>query len=182
MDKEEKRQGIIKKLNKIYRNGYVPSRDMSQYCHKFTTVVNCFGHACFNLTDESLEEFSQNKAELKEFFRHFGGLGIYNIFREAKDRVRQVGLKIEECKIKDKMQKNQWKVACYVQNDEFSGSDLHFMIQTKDGKWTSKLGENPNVEVFDKLPKTFRENYELSGIYKITNPYVKLEDNEDMEM
>ena len=182
MAEKEKKQGIIKKLNMIYRNGYVPSRDMSKYCHKFTTVVNCFGHACFNLTDEELEKFSHNKKDLLEFFRHFGSVGIYNIFREAKNRVREVGLKIEECTVKDKMQKNQWKVACFVQNDEFAGTDLHFMLQGKDGKWTSKMGTNPEVEVLDKLPKTFRENYKLAGIYKITNPYVKLEDTEGMEM
>ena len=59
-------------------------------------------------------------------------------------------------------------------DDEFYGRDVHFMIQTKSGKWTCKCGRCSVVEVYDKLPENYHENYSLVGIYKITNPYVEV--------
>ena len=181
MEDTRKRQAIIKKLNKIYKKGYMPEREKEKYSELHAEVVNCFGHACFNLSNKILDEFALHQADLMDFFRNFNGFGIHNYFKESVNRIEKVGLKINVSSLKEPVKKNQWKIAYYVMNNIFSGSDLHFMIQAKDGKWYSKLGKNPGVEVFDKLPKVFHGKYKLSGIYKITNPYAKLEED-NMEM
>ena len=182
MENEVKRTGIIKKLNMIYKKGYMPSRGIEEYGKVFTPVVNCFGHACFNLSNEMLEELSKDKNKLSKFFRTFETFGLQNLFREAKKRVQDVGLKFESSGVSEKLQNNQWKIAVYTKSDEFTGNDLHFMIQMPDGKWTSKLGSNSEVEVYNKLPRVFHSLYDLYGVYKITNPYVKSEKEYEKEM
>ena len=189
MNSTRKMQVMIKKLNMIYKKGYMPEREKDRYATLYADIVNCFGHACFNLTNDSLRELDDYKDELIDFFRNFYGIGFANYFNEAKNRIRQVGLKIEQSSPSEKMQKNQWKIAYYVMHDEFSGNDLHFLIQERDGKWNGKLGTNPAVEVFDKLPKVYNDKYHLAGIYKITNPFIDVKETqntkqsqEDMEM
>ena len=182
MENEVKRTGIIKKLNMIYKKGYMPSRGIKEYGKVFTPVVNCFGHACFNLSDELLNGLERDKNKLGKFFREFKTFGIQNLFREAKQRIRDVGLRIEESRVSEKLQKNQWKIALYTRSDEFLGNDLHFMIQTDDGKWTSKLGSSSDIEVFDRLPQDFHGTYDLYGVYKIKNPYLKVEKETEKEM
>ena len=176
----DEKQGIIKKLNKIYKNGYMPSRGTKKYDQISTLAVNCFGHACFNLSNRSLKKLDLQ--ELIDFFRNFQSVGSCNFFKEAKNRIKQVGLQIEESSLSESIQKNQWKIAYYVENDIFSGNDLHFMIQGKDGKWIGKIGTNPKIEIYEKLPNIYREKYYLSGVYKITNPYIKLQEDKSFEM
>ena len=177
----EERQGLIKNLNKIYKNGYVPSRGTKAYDKISTLTVNCYGHACFNLTDKNLAELAPYGSELKAYFRNFAST-FTGAFNEAVRRIRDVGLIVERSNLSEELKENQWRFAYYYKDDEFTGRDLHFMIQEKDGKWASKMGTSPNVEVFDKLPEYFHGEYELMGVYKVTNPYVKLEDEENMEM
>ena len=55
MQNTPKRQAIIKKLNMIYKKGYMPEREKETYSDLTTKVVNCFGHACFNLSNKELE-------------------------------------------------------------------------------------------------------------------------------
>ena len=110
---------------------------------------------------------------------------LINIFKEIKKRIAQVGLKIQDSSLSEKLDKNQWRIACFVQDDIFKGNDMHFMIQCGDGKWTSKIGKDSEIEVYDKLPKVYGskyDRYELYGVYKITNPYIKLDNEKDMEM
>ncbi len=173
---EKKRQAIIKKFNGIYKRGYVPSRNRQEYTYKTASMVNCFGHACFNLDNSELEELGDLKDALYDFLRKFS-LKYGNYMDEASKRIREVGLKIEKSSIKEEINsKNQWKIAYYYLYDDFWGScDAHFMIQEKDGTWSSKLGSKQEVEIFEKLPKVFHDEYELVGIYKITNPYVTLD-------
>lgn len=182
MKDTKKRQAIIKKLNMIYKKGYMPEREKEKYSELHAEVVNCFGHACFNLSNNDLDEFKCYFDELKDFFRKFEVIGIQNYFKEAKNRIQQVGLKIEQSSLKEPIKKNQWKIAYYVMYDpSISSSDLHFMIQSQDGKWISKMGKHTELEVFNKLPNVFHRDYELCGIYKITNPYIKSEED-NMEM
>ncbi len=181
MENTRKTQALIKKLNMIYKKGYLPAREKSRYSELHANAVNCFGHACFNLSNNDLKKLEPYLDELKLFFRNFGSRGIRNYFNEAAERINKVGLKIERSSLSEQIQKNQWKIAYYLMHDEFIGNDVHFMIQGKNGKWTSKLGSTKTIQVFDKLPETYNDNYSLMGIYKITNPYVKLKE-EDMEM
>ena len=173
MENDSKMQGIVKKLNQIYKMGYVASRGKQKYNYKTTLVTNCFGHACFNLNNKNLRALDSVKYELQDFFRNFSGINGRGFFEKAKYKIRQVGLTIAE-----KIDKNQWKIAYYIQDDIFRGNDLHFMIQEKNGTWTSKLGSSSKIEVFDELPKVYRDSYELAGIYVITNPYVKTKEEE----
>ena len=183
MKNNRRREAIIKKLNMIYKRGYMPTRDVEKYSELHANTVNCFGHSCFNLTNNSLEELKEYINDLKDFFRNFEVNGIQNYFKEAKKRIEQVGLRIEQSSLKEPIKKNQWKIAYYVMYDpSISSSDLHFMIQSQDGKWISKMGKHQELEVFKKLPNTFHRNYDLCGVYKITNPYVKLDDEENLEM
>ena len=182
MKNTEKRQAIIKKLNMIYKKGYMPAREKEKYSELHAEAVNCFGHACFNLSNSNLDEFNCYIKDLKDFFRNFEVIGIQNYFKEAKNRIKQVGLNIEQSSLKEPIKKNQWKIAYYVMYDIFKGSDIHFMIQGKDGKWISKAGKSQEIEVFDKLPNVFHKDYELCGVYKVTNPYVKLDNEENLEM
>ena len=185
MENSRKTEALIKKLNKIYKNGYVPSRESVNYI-LHTLTVNCFGHACFNLADEDLEKLAPYTSELKSFFQRFDAYGAKDYIKVASEKLNQVGLKMQKSSISDSIQKNQWKVACYMMCEEqFGGgfrTDMHFIIQGKDGKWYSKMGKNSSVDVFDKLPKSISKSYTLQGVYKITNPYVKLDSEENMDM
>ena len=181
MENESKTNGIVKKLNKIYKMGYMPSRGKMVYTFESANMVNCFGHACFNLDDKNLEKFKSVKDDLKDFFTKFSTEGnTRNFYERAKEKVSQVGLGFAKSDLKEKLQNNQWKVAYYIMNDVFRGRDVHFMIQEKDGTWTSKLGTKSELEIFDVPPQTYRYDYELVGIYKIKNPYIKVKD-EGME-
>ena len=181
MKNTRKTQAMIKKLNMIYKKGYLPARERKRYSELHAKAVNCFGHACFNLSNNDLKKLEPYLDELKDFFRNFDGCGLRNYLNEAETRIKKVGLKIESSSIDEHMQKNQWKIAYYIMNNASLGNDIHFMIQGKNGKWTSKAGSLPNIQVFDKLPKIYNDDYSLVGIYKITNPYAKLKE-EEMEM
>ena len=185
MENSRKTEALIKKMNKIYKNGYVPSREnVNYFLHTFT--VNCFGHACFNLTDKDLKELEPYDAELKDFFKRFDACSIRDYIKSASNKLDQVGLKMQKSSLSDSVKKNQWKVACYSMSEEmFSGgfrTDIHFIIQGKDGKWYSKMGQNAYIDCFDKLPETIGKSYSLEGIFKITNPYVRLDNEEHMDM
>lgn len=166
----------------VYKKGYLPAREKMKYSKLHTSVVNCFAHACFNLTEKDLKELNPYMPELHDFFCNFDNCGVGNYIKKATEKIEKVGLKFEKSSLEEKIKENQWKVAYYVMHDEFLGNDLHFMIQCKDGKWTSKVGLMSKIEVYEKLPETYHEDYDLVGIYKITNPYYKLEDEENMEM
>ena len=181
MNNTRKIQKLIKNINMIFKKGYMPSREKETYSELHAKSVNCFGHACFNLSNSDLEKMDSSMPELKDFFRNFG-CGMSNYFKVAQERIREVGLRIQRSSIVEKIEKNQWKIAYYTMYDEFKGSDVHFMIQGKDGKWASKLGASSSVEVYDKLPKSFKNDYSLVGVYKITNPYLENNKEEEMEM
>lgn len=182
MENKRKTEGLVKKINMIYKRGYLPSREKTNYDNLYVRTVNCFAHACFNLLNSDLQKLDAYKLELDDFFRDFGNCGVNNYLNEAEKRIKKVGLRIEKSSLTERIQKNQWKIAYYVMNNACMGTDLHFMIQGEDGKWTSKLGVTPIIEVFDRLPTTYHTHYALIGIYKITNPYVKLKKEEEMEM
>ena len=182
MENAKKREALLKKLNTIYKKGYIPSRESSEYNQLYTKTINCFAHACFNLSNDDLQKLNPYKSELHDFFRNFGSCGVYNYFKVATEKMRQVGLSVQKSSLSESIQKNQWKIAYYIMNDEFSGTDIHFMIQGQDGKWTSKVGSTSKIEVYDKLPDYYHNDYSLIGIYKITNPYIKLDDQKEIEM
>ena len=179
---------LILKLNNIFKKGYVPARGAKDYyaLHKGTCVaqfINCFGHACFNLLDEQIKEADFSYAETRPFFRWLGD-ETYSSARAISDKmfnfVRATGLSVEECGLYDKMKSNEWKVAFFIDNGDNSVNnpqkgDIHFMLQEKNGKWSSKDSDRERLQYYRELPRVFMMSYGLYGIYKITNPYVESE-------
>ena len=176
-------EGLIKEINNIYKRGYLPSRGKNEYTQKTASMVNCFGHAVFNLQNQDLESILSSKETLLTYQRKFGTVGIKGIMKVVKEKVQEVGLEIQKSSIDEKLEENQWKIAYfYMFSSPYNSADAHFMIQEKDGTWTSKLGVKEEIEVFKKLPEDYHCGYLLQGIYKITNPYIKCEKiDEEME-
>ena len=175
---------LIKKLNMIYRKGYMPIRDRESYNVFHALSINCYSHACFNITNKDLHKLDNFDDELTRFMLDFRDIGdLHNHIKEAGKRLKKVGLKLEKSSISEDIKKNQWKVAFYVRDgDENTKSDYHYMIQLGDGKWASKMGHYETIDTFEKLPKSFYGSYNLVGVYKITNPYIKLDNEENMTM
>ena len=184
---ELEKYNFILKLNQIFKKGYVPSRGAKDYfaLHNGSCIaeyINCFGHACFNLTDELIKmaQFSYHEAGI--FFNILGN-EVYSNGRKVCDKmfnfVRETGLSVDECGLYDQMRYNQWKVAFYIDKggdaNNVARGDIHFMLQEKDGKWSSKMGTAKTLQYFRELQRVFFCDYDLYGIYKITNPYVESE-------
>ena len=172
----------IKIMNNIFKRGYMPSRGRVKYNFVSKYFTNCFGHACFNLTNSQLIKLGINNVGVWSFFGCFGlKTGSDEYIKTAKNKIESVGLKIEESSLDEKIETNQWKVAYYYHQNEYFGDDFHFLRQEKDGSWSGKFASYKEIEYFDKPPKKYGGEYFLKGIYKITNPYVSVE-NDDQEM
>ncbi len=191
---------VIKVLKKIYKDGYVASRGLESYIFKIQEdamaykYVNCFGHACFNLKNQHFIENNLTPADTN----CFGGLIECNelsateysklctqyILNSAYDKPEEVtsrlfetvtsaGLVVDKCLEKSILKNNQWKVALYFLKSPNHLIDYHFLLQEKDGRWSSKMGHSQNLEVLENLEETIYHGYKIYGIYSITNPYVK---------
>lgn len=153
--------------------GYLPSRGKAPYYFSPITL-NCFGHACFNLTDEILrtEQISNDLFEYRipsiySTEQHVSG--------ELFERIASVGLKVSPCNIKEKLNFNEWKVALYFSRTPDGIDDYHFLLQEKNGKWSCKFGwHRAKISYFKKLPEIIAPNYVFYGTYKITNPHIKI--------
>lgn len=173
--------GLAKKLGGVIKQGYMPQRGLQTYMFAYCfdpeivmgDIINCFGHAVFNLTNEMIVKLGLTMEEIEPMWR-FGEKQAQGIkfTDEIEDFVRQTGLKIEPCELHTKMKKNQWKIAYYMRHPA-EGLDYHFILQERDGRWSSKNGQRPKVETFvSDPPKMWKDKYYLCGYYCITNPYV----------
>ena len=170
------RKQTLLKLNKIFKAGYIPSRNKKEdYASKdnmFKKITNCFEHACFNLTNEQLKHF--DKKDFENFFclpnlknTELSREEIYNI---VKHSITSTGLKVKSAE--EELKPNEWKVAMYFSEHEI---DLHFLLQEKDGSWSGKFGELEKVDRFQILPlKIYRTHteYTLYKVFAIVNPYI----------
>ncbi len=168
----------VLKLNLIFRDGYCPSRGYREYDTKVKgwdsgSLVNCFEHSCFNLTEELLKEYKFGWNDRCSFF-DFKNINLKNAendMNELINFVKATGLEIENSSLKEKLvQDNQWKIAVYF---NVVADDIHLMKQEKDGSWSSKMGDSRYVDRYPKPAKRYHYNYGLYGIFKITNPYAK---------
>lgn len=178
----------ILKLNKIFKLGYVPSRGKESYEEKnsdglaFCTLINCFGHACFNLKNSQLEVFDCD--ESRNFGNHieYPGQPNYEIARNLFDFIKAVGLKVRRVGKNCIPGTNQWLVALYFAKSMFDGTnqDYHFMLREKDGIWSHKMGHKKTVDYCSKPPRSFVSNayyrYTLYGYFLLSNPYAKSKD------
>ena len=184
---KENEEGTILKLNKIFKlHHYVPARGSQSYSEKhnggfcFSNIVNCFAHACFNLTNDQLNDFSTLECQC-----YFGHKIDYleqptkeikaNLFYFIKD----TGLTVRRTFKSAKLKENQWLVALYFGIYLFDGKnqDFHFLLKEKDGTWSGKIGTTQKVEYYKIPPKDFvstcNYKYKLDGFYVITNPYLE---------
>ncbi len=181
------REPVIKSLNVILKKGYLPSRGREFY-GPYTCRMNCLGHSVFNLTNFLIDVFDQETlknglSEYDYFFTNvFGGFNENNLEIERKrmfNFIEKTGLKVEIEKVGQILKPNQYKIAFYA-TDNFNkkrnggGGDFHFILQEKDGFWSSKAG-NGEVEFLPKLEKTLPHNaetrYQLEDVLVVTNPY-----------
>ena len=159
--------------------GYLPSRGLIDYSFS-PFKVNCLGHACFNFTDKILKEISE-----EVFFYHIPSFRVpsEDVFTEDLSYyLKAVGLKISPCEKLDILKSNEWKVALYFSYELGGITDYHFMLQEKDGHWSSKQGwHSQYLDFFKTLPEVYDTNYKLFGVYKISNPYAKKENEVEQE-
>lgn len=193
IQKETRKQQTILKLNKIFKKGYLPSRKDALYkaYHKTDNnelkwYANCFIHACFNLSNEQLQNF--NLKEMEDLFDHIDYKKVSNsdkIKESLFSVIKKAGLKVEKTSKNHKCNNNQWIVAYYLAIKDYNlgiknklYDDYHFILKEKDGKWSEKVGVTSTVNVYNEPPqKLQRPNsqniYFLQGYYLITNPYAK---------
>ena len=188
--KQESENGIILKLRDIFRQEYVPVRGNQNY-NKWILKegkkryrlagdgINCLGHACFNLTNEIIVDYGITFDDVQalwnfDTFNKNPKLTIENI----SSFIEEVGLKIRKSSSEEELGENEWKIAYYFSKDK---DDYHFMLQERDGRWSSKSGADSSITYFNEAPEEFvsesRQNgrieYVLEDFYVITNPYVK---------
>ena len=182
--------------------GYVPSRGSQSYSfvnqksgEPFYLNANCFAHACFNLTNEKMQEINLGYNDALSFADHVTLFSsIYDIEESLLKFIKATGLKIRQINNFDPiinlptlLKNNEWKVALYFcKNGSFK--DFHFFLQEKDGNWSSKYGFNNNIEIFNKLPEKYcvnneyKDTYYYHNTYLITNPYApEIENKEECE-
>lgn len=174
-------EGFVKNLNEYFKRGHMPNRYNEEYLSfvkhldsQTYKLVNCVGHAFINANEKDILDLKYNFVSeniLSDFFK--GEKTYANAFRNVCEFFERVGLKIEKTTLETKPDFNQWKVACYFKDLE-QDKDYHFMLQEKDGSWSSKRGFTIDVEHFDELPQKHR-NYELEDIIMVTNPFIENE-------
>ncbi len=179
---------MLKKLQKIFKMGYVPDRGNETYRYLINDPVNndeiftgklcnCFGHACFNLKNKQYVEYEISRKDKFFFYDFINDLKSKNNDEAAKlllKRIEEVGLSVSPAQSTDKIKDNQWKVAMYFDRISYGKTeilrDFHFLIQQKDGSWQGKNGFTFNVETYKDLQFYCSPYYALHKVYTITNP------------
>ncbi len=166
---------IVKNLKEIFALGYVPIRKNESYMFKLSnglpaySLVNCMGHAFFNLTNQILNDYQFDKEYLyscQNFYDSFKSLN--GMALSMFNFVEITGLKVEKAQKTAKRGNGEWNVALYF-NTEIE--DYHFLLQENAFCWSSKISINKSVEKFVTPPKVYRERYDLYDIYTIKNPH-----------
>ena len=182
----ERCKGLIK-IQKIFKLGYLPSRESQSYTpinnktkKSYGEQANCFSHACLNLTNEQLENLNLEYEDIYLFdIKSYNYEDTKSMERTFIDRLKKFGLIAQPCPIDYiPKQENQWKVALYFGFSHASlDTDYHVLKQEKDGSWTSKIGWSDELETLTSLPEKYtpssRTEYLLQGTYIITNPYAE---------
>lgn len=183
------RSECVLKVRKIFELGYLPARKDQAYhiiCEgtqvPYARQMNCFSHACLNLTNEQLDKLKLDNYDTYVFdIKSYQYQPKEEIAKTFPKRLKRFGLIAKHCdKEENSILKNQWKVALYF---GFSRStldyDYHFLKQEEDGTWTSKIGWSNGFEILDSIPDIYHSpsgtDYHLDSTYIITNPYAETE-------
>lgn len=163
---------VLKILKEIVRKGHVPCRYMQGYSPYHAILVNCFEHACFNLSEKEIpmiDDFNSNARPLAFLTSSNALKTCANYF----NFVVETGLDVAKQE-KPVLKNNQWVVTLYFAEDM---SDFHFLLKEKDGIWTAKRGFTSTVDTFEedvdiihieKNPPYFKETS-----YVLTNKFAE---------
>lgn len=88
-----------------------------------------------------------------------------DVLRNFKADCEELGLKVVESSIDEKICSCEYKIAIYVA----PGTDFHFARQDKDGTWSEKKGWNGPIKIIktEDVTKNYRD-YEFVGIFKVS--------------
>jgi hypothetical protein len=178
-----KRKAILK-LKELVSLGHVPNRGLEEYTHvttynqKVASMVNCFGHAVFNLSNKELEQLHFTEKEGHIFGDIWCDAFIPTEFVENQllKIIKNTGLSATEItqvikpNEKLRLRNNQWRIALYIDYSDRLEKDFHFFLQEKDNSWTSKQGYSDKIQHLENLPKQYND-YDYYKSYIITNPY-----------
>lgn len=182
---EKRTELLLRRLQQVFHDGYRPARGTQSYNVKLKNktkayaMVNCYGHACFNLQNEQLNDYN---FETMPLFGNFSGM-FYDTQSQATARmldfIRATGLRVEECDPDKPIEEfKSWKVGIYFEKHEYK-RDFHLLLEEQPHLWSSKIGFEPCLEhIYCKKPPYTYFNmvvddpvvYEFHGAYKITNP------------
>lgn len=184
----------ILKLNKIVSLGHLPARGNERYdimhpiynekngylVNCYGDLINCFAHACFNLSNEQILRNNIDTLDMINFSQFVSN-------RDATDReieenlssfVNATGLRMRTCNPEGLMKSNEWKVALYLCKQP-DLRDFHFFLQERDGSWSSKYGYNASeLSSLPQLEDTyvapiFHDKYHYYKTFAIENPFVR---------
>ena len=183
----ERCQGVLR-IKELFKKGYFPARGSQSYLavckstnEAYSHQINCFAHACLNLTNEQLEQLNLDRLDRCTFdIKTYQYEPQERIEQTFTKRVKRFGLEAHLCERNFLITKqNQWKVALYFGTSPRTlDVDYHFLKQEKNGVWTSKVSWGlDEIECFDSLPDTYYSpsgvEYHLHNTYIITNPYIE---------
>lgn len=184
----------ILKLNTLVSLGHLPARGNERYdivhpkynekngylVNCYGDLINCFAHACFNLSNNQIRELDINTVDMVNFsqFVPHRNASDLEIEKNLTSFVNSTGLRMRSCNPQGIMKSNEWKVSLYLCKQP-DIRDFHFFLQEKDGSWSSKYGYNADqLSTLDTLPERyvapiFHDEYYYYKTYAIENPYVK---------
>ena len=177
----------ILKLRQIFSMGYVPSRGEQSYSFvnhndnaTFAQHINCFAHACFNLTNEQIEDGLFDYLDRLSFSSHIHNSNCNYIEEEKSfiNFVRSSGLEMRPLGADELISHhpqfiadNEWIVAVYYTNAR-NKKDIHFFLREKDGSWSGKLGFRDEITHFAELPIPYYSHNESNDVYYFHKQYV----------
>lgn len=166
---------IIKKLNNIFKLGYIPSRGNQVYKPYVSECFNCVEHTIFNLKNEHVTDYKITPFQSRIFWNLNceGSADPQKIEKRILEVVTSTGLCIQKTNEYKEIESNQWKIAYYFSPQ---WNDYHFMLQENDGSWSSKAGVCSKLEYYSDLPYIYNKHYELQSVYVVTNPYKKIDE------
>ncbi len=162
----------ILKLKEVFSSGYAWTRGCEHYKYvlnngyKAADIVNCLGHACFNLTNKQLDNLNFDMTDyyaLRNFYGYKNETKrevaeeLFTFVEQADIKVNKLSQGILKC--------NQTAVALYI-DEKFK--DIHF-IKLDEYGWSSKLGVTPGIELYEDVPVRISPFYEFYDAYILTN-------------
>ena len=124
---------------------------------------NCYAYvmqACMNLSGHDIwpgfisKGDQNNYTDTKEC-----------VVASFKEDFEVLGLNVFPTTLKEKIEKNAYKIVVYVNE----GEDFHFARQDKDGQWSEKDGWTGKIrKVSEENIDEFEEGYEFVGVFKVS--------------